>query len=264
MKRGYKPRALISGTQLLAIGTGSDHCTEHECGSKPLLSRFTTAPHGTNSEDIAKAILRNELSSVPSLISFKTLNRNLSDIKLIESATATMIGCGRESSLNFKNPELAKSPTEQFSGAWDEDSFGFVAYEPKHREALRAFHARILEGKVVFSGLFMDNAGLSGVILADISLLESNYQPAIKAAQREFNLKVDLHKKSRVDELNAIRIKHTRSFVYIWPVWNPQGTGALYNINPMGEKAEHGLYTFDELKAWFEAKGSYILKPTTR
>jgi hypothetical protein len=253
MRKGNNTSLALVDGKILAFGTGSDACTEHECGFAPVLSHFTDAPYGVTAQEIAESIKLGRIKEIPQLIDMKRISRNTADIVLIEEKYNTILGYARHASaLASTNPELKSYRKEEVTGAWDEHSFAICANSPKTRDALRSFHARIQAGHGLFAGLFMPNTlDLSGAILGDAETIMARYGKEIKAAQAKFESKVELEVKSRAMELRRMLLpKNDHSF--IWAVWGSKPGEVLYSINPgYNTNANYGgRHTFEKIAAW--------------
>jgi len=83
MRRGNDPTfALDASGRLFCIATGSDACTEHECGSAELMSKLVADPIGTAEDVGLRRQIRRGLAPapMPDLMSARRIRRNLDQI----------------------------------------------------------------------------------------------------------------------------------------------------------------------------------------
>ncbi len=270
MRKGNQPAVLMDPKgEIFAIATGSDATSEHEWGSDTLMTELSGhAP--LKSADVARALKARQLKAVPDVLAPRSIVRDLDGIVLQRGkeqgeAVAAIGYTARGSELQLlRHPELSFSrfaDPKDLAGAWDDSSFGFKVRGDKLVAKLEHFHAALHAGHGAFAGLYLADQRhprLSGVIVCNTQLLRPEHRAAMKKAQADFELNVELHQRSRVDELQraaepAFRGRH-RSFGHIWPVWKNRSAPdeVVYGYNP-GYGIDHSLYghySFDELNNW--------------
>lgn len=284
MRRGYDPRIVISNSgRILGIATGSDACTEHECGSRPLQESLTGYTMHSELEIVAKLqksqTLLGKLTGggevqIPGVLERKRIKQNLSNIKIDvtegDTPEAILMYYPRAASepKDFIN-ELSFYRDDETAGAWDEKSFAFRVRGKKNVQRLVELHEKIMSGAVCFAGSFAtDDKGkcMGGVILMIEDRLRAEYIDKMEQAQQEYESNLRLKASARVVELNTLMRKHLPGeYVgHIWAVWGDEGQEhIMYCLNPahMVKAQYYGPYTFDEMAAWLKAKCSYPLMP---
>ena len=278
MRRGFDPMLIFTNSgNLVAIATGADACTEHECGSKPMLEALCAQP--ADDAKVIAALKGGKTVMYPNLLESRRITRLPNTLQWLESAQA-----GKEpeacfglanSPLDFKRHELeffnhaSGTRDKDVAGAWNESSFAIRVRGQKYVAALREFYKALREGKVAFAGLFFkrDRVHLSGVILADTRYLSDEDRTAIVIAQQKHESSLRLKARSESDQLmyelsTELRATHIGGIGFLWPIWSDANeTAVVYGFNP-GYRVNadyYGPYTKDELLAWGQAKASYRL-----
>jgi hypothetical protein len=285
MRRGFKPKLILTPKgEIFAIATGSDACAEHECGSQPMQESLCKGAVFTDNRKILEALRNGESVLYPQLIERKAINRNLEHIHFLEGSENGVVCAAivaQERYFNADMPlkayrELDVYRDTEFSGAWDDSSFGFKVVGPKLVSKLKVFFDALQQGDGIFAGSFLksdefEDAG--GVIVALSSKLRPEHHQCIKDAQSEFEQGLRLKAKSRVQELkdmcNASKAAHVSMPGYVWPQWLDGVDGeVVYAVNPGYYEQKHiayiGPYTFDSLKEWILAETKYKLQPVVR
>lgn len=286
MRKGYDPRLVFSKTgNLIAISTGSDACTEHECGSQPLMSLLCDQI-ATDAAVVAELKAGQRFVHLgahpsegerefPCLLEQKRITKTPKELRLIllDSAEAeAILTCSRQE-VDFSHRELSfpsgfnTHSDPNLAGAWDERGFALRVRGKKYVKALQGFYEAMLAQKVVFAGSFFNREGahLSGVILANTQFFGQDDKAAIKAAQLEYESNLRL---KALDDTAALR-KEMQAlsgsdsyFGYFWPIWSgADQTQIVYGLNPdYAANAQHlGPYTREQLLAWASAKCAYRL-----
>ena len=85
MRRGFGPQIYYTPKgEIFAFATGSDACSEHEWGSKPMQQALCVNATFTDDANLLKAVRETKDAVFPQLIDSKTINRNLDRIYFIE------------------------------------------------------------------------------------------------------------------------------------------------------------------------------------
>jgi hypothetical protein len=272
MRKGYDPRLILDKRgEIFAIATGSDACTEHECGSAALqealcvqdepapgfLTRIAQKfgqenPTPQLSESALIALLRdNKLTTYPSLLERKRIVRQLDKVTFLEGVEdgvrVAVLGYSPGTPITLDERELriwSHDGKQELTGAWDSRSFAFKVQGDKLVRKLKNFYEALLAKDVVFSGLFLSGsfkAQLAGVVLSRESALRPEHMVSLAKAQSEWETALQLKALSRVDELTeAYRDeckkgnRYARLPGYIWPLWkdNIPGSPVVYGLNP--------------------------------
>ncbi len=289
MRQGNQPNILTDKrNRVFAIATGSDACTEHETGSDELIYGLTG--HAPLKADVVARTLSNpslktkilsalnlSKTGVPDLFDNLAIKANLDSIVYEESTeagepVAVLLYGARHpvsSSSGRVQQELrfnARSEQPDIAGAWDSGSFGFRVKGAKRVAQLREFAQAMRDGQCMFAGRFLANPGknIGGVIIARADLLRPEHRAAMAKAQADFETKVLLQAKSRVDELNELHRKHAgaRTIFAIWAKWKDQVVGGEveYCLNTGDDYADMGPYTFEKMANWLRNGASTPLR----
>lgn len=273
MRKGMNASLVFDDARnLVAIATGSDACTEHECGSKPLMSRLCSAP--ADDVKIVAAIKAGKTVAYPNLLASKLINQFPSELQWVDSLEPTP-----DAAFGFADRPLLSSPEDlrysswaspthdnDVAGAWDERSFAIRVRGERYVTALRGFYQDLRLGQVMFAGLFFERRGrhLTGVILANTRYLTANDHAELAKAQARYESMMRL--KARDDSAQLMHEMRQVSgtgghFGHLSAVWKDSTESeVLYNLNPGWQvKAHYGRYTRTELQAWAAAKFSYLL-----
>lgn len=282
MRQGFNPKIFFTPKgEIFAIATGSDACTEHECGSQPMQEALCTgSEYFVPDTVVIDALRKNGKAEFPDMVTRKTLRKNLERLRFLEGAGShgrQMAAIVFQQRLYADDAPLARyrelDPVcdHQISGAWDEDSFGFLTAEPKLNAKLKVFFEALQKRDGIFAGTFLKSEefeGATGVMIALQSKLRPEHRIAIKAAQTDYEQSLRLKALSRVAELHDLKRAadapaHVRHPGHLWPVWeNGPGSTVMYAVNPdyMSKKwVGYGPYSFEDLKAWMLAETPYNL-----
>ncbi|MBC8741849.1 hypothetical protein F6X40_35465 [Paraburkholderia sp. UCT31] len=269
MHRGCESKLVFSNSGLVGFATGSDHCTEHECGSEVLLSSLTAK---SESEADAIDVLRRGQEPVyPDLLESKRIVKFPQQLQFVIAegdVPEAILGFAPQSLSECTNElrfiEGSKYQDPHVAGAWDSGSFAIRVRGVGYVQALTAFHEALRAGNVVFAATFLKrNERLGGVIMADLTKLSEDDKAAVKQAQKQFDSQLRLKARSRVVELNQEIVRYIgRGVGHLWPIWSDEAeTDVVYGLNPgYGVDAEYyGPYTREQLLAWAKANCSYRL-----
>jgi hypothetical protein len=281
MRRGYESKLVISKSgNLVAFATGSDHCTEHECGAKPLMSALTDSGI---SEEWVLAELRNGKTPVyPDILESKRISSFPQQLQFIVTegeVPEAWLGYDRRPLTDYSNELQFHDLRDQgrvqehdpdVAGAWDDGSFAIRVRGKKYVKALKAFHQSLLAGKVAFAGTFFKRDGdrLGGVVLAELTKVSDDDRKAVKVAQEKMESGLRLKARSEADGLTrALAEAFGRYVGFVWPVWKDEVDGEIaYAMNPSYniDADYYGPYTKEQLLEWAQAKCSYHLSPEYR
>ncbi len=272
MRKGFNPAILLAPNgALFALATGSDATAEHEGGVDPLVTELTgEAPY--KSDQVAKDLKAGRIKAIPDFVNGRVIVRDLEHIQFVRGEDrgepVAAIGYnvrGYEMAL-LTSPELtfnAFSEPKNIVGAWDDSSFGFKVKGKELADKLEGFHAALQQGHGMFAGTFLsdqEGARLRGLILCDTRYLTSEHREAMTKAQVEFESLVDLHLRSRADEILAkarqVFSSGHRNFGHVWTVRPAEGSSEVrYGYNPgYGVPSQYyGHYTFEELMSWLDS-----------
>jgi len=278
MRQGFDAHLVFDEQdRLVAFATGSDACSEHECGSKSLQSALCKQP--TSDAAIIAALKRNEPVRYPSLLETKCITKFPPQLQFDVSR-----GSVPEAVLGFADNPLSdyynelRFPSGSFSGidinvagAWDDCSFAIRVRTERYVNALTEFHDALRAGKVLFAGLFLKNRArhLAGVILANSEYLTGEDLAEVERAQQKYESKLRLKARDESGYLMQQLGQHMNTLLvgFLWPVWaDDEESEVLYAFNPgSGVKAAYyGPYRKEDILAWAEAKGSYDLPRARR
>jgi hypothetical protein len=275
VRTGYNAQLVFENGKLLAVATGSDACTEHECGSKPLQAALCTQVE--TDQAIISALRQGKTVRYPDLAESKRI------IKAPANLRATEIHLGAEpefifglseiplenhkEDLNFFRGSSRSTIDPNVAGAWDEGSFALRVRGREYVEAAKEFYSELRRGNVAFGGLFFQRPGrvLAGVILVNLRHLTAEDKISIGMAQQKYesSLRLKARDESRAIGQEMTKLMGTTShFGFLWPLWkDPEESEVVYGLNPgYGVKANYyGPYTREKLIDWAKAKGSYQL-----
>jgi hypothetical protein len=270
-----------TGTEILAIATGSDACSEHECGSRTLMQALSKGT--VIKEDLTRRIRKGEPVTMPALLDLKRAipapGLQFVDVApLIPGGDAQALLGYSTRPLHDEKSELAFPKTYKgdgrdpdVAGAWCESGFALRVRGQRYVEALKRFYDAMLAGHVVFAGTFMPDAGgriparmMSGVVLAREDLFGPDIQQTIEKAQRRFESEIRLKALGAADQLmrgmnDALSAQRRRvHFGHVWPVWIDEAAGTVgYSINPSNGLHDSvkwgGRYTAAQLLCWAKA-----------
>lgn len=281
MRKGFNPTMVLDPKgRLVCIATGADATSEHEGGSDELQEALTGVP-AARARNVGELRRRNPAHAIPDLMHAKRLRQRLDDIVYAEREVKSepqagfVFTAGNHSLQPFGDEWVDRelsfavfSEPKDIAGAWDSRSMGFKARGATKVAQLREFVQAIKEGQGIFAGTFWPETGLlRGVILAREDLLDPEHRAAMVQAQVRFEQDVELHARSRVDELSCLmhRLPAHRPAGRIWPVWKGGVAGGelAYALNPgFGVKAQYyGPYAFEQLRDWLAGGASAALVP---
>lgn len=285
MRHGYHARLAFSNSgNLVAFGTGSDACAEHEIGSRELQDALS---NGYAGDDKLLAQLRagQTVSQFPSVIERKRICKNLDRIQFIEvpgteeQPPQAILGYvdGGTNLMYFKKElefaHFASDADKDVSGAWCADSFAIRVRGKKYVKALKGFYEALKAGHVAFAGTFyretFGSDRLNGVILADMRYLDDVSRANMAAAQTKYESELRLKARDdsrplmhEMSKLAGPRWQH--SFLHVSARWkNEVGGEVVYHLNPGREmKAQFGgPYTRQQLLDWAKAGYDTPLAP---
>ena len=194
MRKGNKANVLLdSQGEILAIGTGSDSCAEHECGSMPMQRLFcrpgTPIVSPVTGKQVALSELLIELRGnqqffdgyfngtlnfeFPQLLERKRISNNLDRIAFgmgvcREGEPIGILACntdlayaekklnyfGTQSVFNDKNRAWDRTEAH-VAGAWDEETFALAVKGEELIAKLGRFAKKLQLGQGLFAGTFL-------------------------------------------------------------------------------------------------------------
>lgn len=207
MRKGYGFHSIENKGRLVAVGTGSEPCSEHEWGINPLLTGL--CGNFGQEEAVFQGLTAAKLQAIEAggALPFEpTTSRLITETSGIFDATDTvvmtdydtrtdtiyeryvvavsadsrdMLRCAQAETRNFFNKSM-------WCGAWCDSSFGLAAIGDKQIKQLREFVKSMRNGQVCFGG-FMNqfDRKLRGLILVDLS---NPLRPEYKQAMRQATL----------------------------------------------------------------------------
>ncbi len=288
MRRGFYPSVYFSGDKLIAFGTGSDACAEHECGARPLIESLCSDKETEKERKALDRLRKGKKAKYPSVIEMKRVVKTPETLRFVvleppgeePEAILGVIPAHYEhylrSELDFSRFSSNKDPN--VAGAWDERSFAIRVRGERYVNGLEGFYKAMRQKKVLFGGKFFsrDTFSPSGVILTDSDGLDAEDRKRIVKAQSDYESALRLRVRDDSGELSrqihqvlreAGVLTGSKKFLdvgYIWVRWkDPSEQEIVYCLNPGYEiNAKYwGPYTREELLAWARAKLSYRLTP---
>lgn len=283
MRQGNHPAVLLDEAgHLIAFGTGSDACAEHECGMRPMLEALTDSVE--QDADIVAALRRGEKVVYPSLLEQRRI-RHPERLQFTERPAQgqrpaeAMLGYARVqlaeclNELDFPHPALSRGRDINLAGAWGEKAFAFRVRGDALVAALREFYQDLRNGHGVFAGLFLKSPGMGGVIVANARRLSAGHRESIARAQTKHESQLRLRARDDVEQLRAeMRAavpahKHARHLGYLWAVWaDAQESELVYALNPGCDVSAqyYGPYTRQQLLDWAASGYAYALQREQR
>lgn len=289
MRKGNESKLILNKQgQIIGFATGSDFCSEHEQGSKPLLSALCEqyAQEADTLQQLQKqlaakkgGILRKLLAGnaevqYPNLFEAKRITK-LPDglqFKVCEGDTPeAILGFARYSIDYFKDSELrfpsyvGKDGDKDVAGAWDEESFAIRVRGAKYVAMLKEFYEGLQAKRAVFAGTFVADHRCNGVIMALEDRMTDEMKAAAVAAQAQYESKLRL---KACDDSSEVLAEMRKAYGsdrfwpgFLWVVWkDAEESEVLYGLNPMSVDADYlGPYTRDQLLTWAKAKCDYRL-----
>lgn len=194
MRKGNTANVLLdSQGEILAIGTGSDSCAEHECGSMPMQRLFcrpgTPIVSPVTGKQVALSELLIELRGnqqffdgyfngtlnfeFPQLLERKRISNNLDKIVFGMGvcregepigilACSTSLAYAQETLNYFGSQSVFNNKTQKWdwteahvAGAWDEKTFALAVKGEQLIDKLARFAAKLQSGQGLFAGTFL-------------------------------------------------------------------------------------------------------------
>ena len=280
MQRGNDANVLLNDRQeIIAFGTGSSACSEHEWGSKSMQADLCKADLQTD-EQLIQVLRAGKAVSYPQLLDRKAIARNLDRLTFKTGAdengeSIAVLGYSpHEGAVSLSHSQLHLYRTSQnVAGAWDEGSFAVKVRGAEMVARLQQFYEGMLAGEGLFAGTFLASfeRDLTGVIIARRDRLQPEHQAAIAQAQADWEAGLRLKARSELDKFDAvIRQRQAQKLParhpgYLWPVWRDRKVDGevVYQLNPgYGfQSYSRGYFTIDELLSWANAGGVEPLVP---
>lgn len=279
MRKGNHPAVLLDEAgHLIAFGTGSDACAEHECGMQSVLNALTDSVE--QDATIVAALRRGEPVVYPSLLEQRRIRRPelLQFVEtparaqrpaeaLLGYARAPLAECLGE--LDFPHPAASRGRDINLAGAWGERAFAFRVRGDALVAALREFYQDLRNGRGVFAGLFLKNTMLGGVIVANARHLGAWHRGSIARAQAKHESQLRLRARDDVKQLQAemraaVPVGKRVSWPgFLWAVWaDAQESELVYALNPSCNVSAqyYGPYTRQQLLDWAASGYAYELR----
>lgn len=241
---------------LIGINLGADYCSEHEWGIKELRQKFGMSD---NEYGLAKRTIR----KIPTWLDYQT-DKITPYITFYDGRDKTVLVMSQYADAHHldKMSELSSySYKEEMNTAWDEGSFGVVAFSKDDREAVREIHEAILQLDLAIwlgGGGVFQNAGL---VLAIVSRVPKD------KAQTLHDADVDREKLKKAVEATGIEgyLKLAKkSWFALAPSWKTAKSfmeaetkhSVVFWLNPMEQHIhKSGWFTVEDLELWAEDKG---------
>lgn len=273
IRRGFDAKLVFSNSgNLIAISTGSDACTEHEQGSKPLQSALCTA--FDQDKSLIERLRQGEVVDYPQLAETKRLTKQLDKVQFILNEEAdvpeAILGYSAYPLSRFVQTELSFpgfSGDTNVAGAWSDDSFAIRVRGKRYVKALQGFYKALLAGKVMFGGTFFRlDMHLAGVVLVNSTFIDDESKKAVKEAQLKYESDLRLKAKDDTNELfkemREVSGMPNYYFGHLWVRWldaDESGVGYFLNPSYQAEAEYGGPYTREQLLYWAKSGFSYRL-----
>lgn len=269
MRKGFEAKILYTNNgNLKAISTGSDACTEHECGMGPVIDQLTS--YGIAEAATIAALKKPSGKSVsfPSFLAKKRIvTKHPRLLYQTDSAEAILqLDLRRGTADADVNLRWPGSTETDIVGAWYEQGFAFLVRGKKAVAALHEMYEALQTGKAVFAYDFLPaELRMTGVVLGIEARLDLNIgRRATLQADYEDSLRL-----KAMDDTDGV-LKEMRiatklenfHFGFLWAVWGDDAKTFLkYRLNPgCNVKADYsGPYTRKELVDWAATRCQYRL-----
>jgi hypothetical protein len=252
MRRSNRPQWFFDKAgQLLGLALGSDSCAEHETGIEGLERLFQL--------DMSKdGIERRRITVLPPDLSFQSGRATSGGGFDAIFCQATWLSHGLEG--RMKDGALRFYRDCPLACAWDERSFGAVAYGVESsidRERLRRLRKAFEEKDIgIWTNVGVFHSG-GGLILRILSTVTEQEAKEI--------LQEDLDERRLQKEFEACGIKEElrkagKRWIGLSARWADDKKTMRFWLNPYSGDAQYGWYTLEELKQWAKGTGPVLQK----
>lgn len=257
MRRTLEPKWLLTDDHKLAgISLGSDFCSEHEWGNKEMREHFGL---DETQDGLARRIMRR----VPPHGYLYEKTKKYAAIVFQDDR-----GYGRTSKQWLSSSELSQYGQEPLVCAWDEESFGIVAFGSADRKLTEELHGRFMENDIAFwtqVGAFHTGGGLIFAVASRLSPVDVNN---MLEADLDYKRLLSAAKATGIEEkLKAAK----KNYFALTPKWvknfSPETVKetkypVVFFLNPYDQHLYHsGWMTVEELLEWTEDKGVILRSP---
>lgn len=270
MRRSYRPEWLMDGETFLGVGLGSDACAEHEWGTKVLRAHFGL-------DESLDGLPRRTITLLPrglELIEFKTEANSRMKRKALKALAIFYkepSDYGEKPLFTLKEGELRYYGEDKMSAAWDEKSFGLVAYTEEDQKKLKLLWEAFQRKDVAFwpnVGVFHSGTGLTFAIP---SLVPQKHKAEMLEGDLDHKR---LKAKSEATGIDSLLTKAGKRWFALSPKWSKElkdvGRGeikteheVLYWLNPMEQdRYNSGWFTVEDLLLWAKNEGPVIKRPS--
>jgi hypothetical protein len=249
MRRANDSKWIKEGSTLVGIALGSDFCSEHEWGVKPLKQEFQLE---MTKDGIERRIIR----AIPDSLQWIETKKELG---LFCVNTASYYKPAKDW---LKDSELKNYSDKPLVCAWDEKSFGIVAHAVEDKAHLltlwNAFQAKDVA--------FWTNIGPfhlgGGLIFCIVSRLAEADKQKLLEQDNDYAL---LQAASTKTHIEQFLLRAHKSYFALTPQWaaNVKTTSTeypvVYWLNPQEQrKYDSGWFTVEELELWAKDAGPVI------
>lgn len=248
---------------LIGINLGAGYCAEHEWGIKELRRVFGMTEDGYG---LAKRTIR----QIPTCKDYDTREER-SYVTFLATKKMSTLVCSpyMTAKVDNKNPELSSyNYKDQMNVAWDEESFGIIAFSKEDKEAVKEIYDAIQKKDLAIwlgGGGVFQNAGL---VLAIVSRIPKENADTLRDADID---KERLLKAAKETGIEGLLKKVGKQWFALSPKWttaihtadgrNIEDTKypVMFWLNPMEQqKYNAGWFTVENLELWAEDKGPVI------
>ncbi len=278
MRKGNNPALVFDNKgHLVALATGSDATSEHEWGSKELMSALCEQYAGE--DHLISQIRDGKKVKFPIFLDIKRISRFPEGLFFEETPVGAdglpeaILGyVPNQMAIKLFEAELmfpslrAQDVDKDVAGAWDSRSFAIRVRGEKYVKALKYFYTALRAGKVLFASTFFQRKGmrLSGVVLANSEYFRPEDFVAIREAEEKYcaMLRLKAHDESREIYRSVCELLGENYIGHISPHrFDESGTQVLYwfNADRRLNVEFGGPYSKEAIIDWAKANGRYRL-----
>ncbi len=273
MRRGNKPEWIyLPSGDLAGIALGSDWCAEHEWGVGKMKYLFKC-------DETQDGIARRQINSLPTYLRrfsgecphfYDKRRKSRPYDALFLSPTESYYRAAEEW---VKDQELSPAEDRSLACAWDEGTFGIVAYGEKDRKNLEILWDAFQRKDVAFwpnLGVFHTGGGLIFCIVSKVPEKDVKQQLADDLDYKE------LLKQSEGTGIQKELEAAGKTWLSLSPRWATtiKSTGdreiktkfpVIYWLNPREQDIHnYGWWTVEDLKLWAQNKGPVMMTEKQR